>query len=127
MRSFDQGAGDADALLLASTQVDPTFSKHGVKPVLKSLYVLPNTSVMRSLAHLLIVSVALAKRDVAADGVAEQEDILRDVAQILLHGVKFPFGKGGVVQGDAALLGVHHAHGQLQHRGFSAAGAARDA
>ena len=124
---LDEGAGDADALLLAPAEVDPTFAEHGVEPVLKRFDVLTNAGVLGRLSDLLFVRLALAKGDVVADGVAEQEDVLRHVAQVLFHGVEVPFRKGGAVQGDAAFLRIHHAHGQLKDRGFPAAGAAGDA
>ena len=36
---------------------------------------------------------------------------------VLFHGVEVPFRKG-CRQGDAAFLGIHHAHGQLEDVDF---------
>ena len=57
---FDQGAGDADALLLAPAEVDPTFPQHGVESVLKPFNVLADAGVLGRLSDLLFVGIAVS-------------------------------------------------------------------
>ena len=116
-------------MFLSSAQIHPALTQKRVDALFKTLNVFQHASILGRLNHFRPsrIDLKVAKRDVVANGVAEQKDVLRDIAKAAAHGRQVPLRQGRAVKQNCAFLGVHHPHEELQHRRFSASRSAGDA
>ena len=94
----DQRAGDGHTLLLPARQGAAFFAHGGVQPLEHIGQVPGQGAVPQGLGHLLVAE-RLAQSDVLPDGGVEEEDVLLDVAHLLLELL------GGVLPHIAAVKG----------------------
>ena len=120
LRLPNQGARHAQSLLLTTAEVHATFPKQRVVAMLKPFHIRADSSLRRGLLgrHGRVVSVA-AKFDVVSDGVAEQEDVLRNVPHVASKRRQVPCRQSSVVELDLPMFRVHDAHDEPEDRRFA--------
>ena len=126
----EQGAGDGGALLLASGEGDAAFADRRVVAFGEAFDVLGDVGGFGGgfdvVKLRLAVFLRYAEGDVFADGVAEEECLLRDEADVPAQRVEREFADGVAVDEDGAGLGVVDPRDQIDERRFAGAGGADD-
>ena len=129
---LEHGAGDGEALLLPTGELDAPLTDEGIVAVRQRLDELVGVGHPGRLDHLLLGGVRPAEEDVLAHGAVEEEDVLQHDAHLLAQAGEVDVAQVAPVEGDAPLADVVEArdqagqgrlaHAGRTHQGHDAAG-----
>ncbi len=125
-RVADDGSGDGGALFLAAGESDSALANHGLEAAGELEDLVSDVGDGGGLFDLLGGGVRGAEGDVVADGVGEEEGLLRDEADVSAEGLEGEGADGAVVDEDGAGVGVLEAGDEVDEGGFAGAGGAYD-
>ncbi len=125
-RVANESARDGGALLLSARKGDAALADQGRVLVGEGLNVLGDAGAIGRGAHLFVGGTRRAKRDVLADGVGEQEGLLRDESEVAAQLVHRQLADGLAVDQHHAGSGVVDAGNQADQRGLARAGRSDD-
>lgn len=125
-RVADDGAGDGGALLLAAGEGDAALADHGVEALGELEDLGGDVGDGGGFLDLFSSCLGDTEGDVLADGLGEEEGLLRDVAYVFAQGVEGEAADGFSVDEDGTGSGIVKAGDEANEGGFARAGRAYD-